>query len=228
VLILPEAVDDPRHQLQYTTCPLEAFESRPVFVKAVEDLGMNRVRLHKALEVAGLVSLGRQLRSLSCVRLRELATDGIAFTAVTNRLEQPAPHDLERLFGRDGLPQGVDATEGLLQRLERSDPTRAARLDLRLRKRSQDDGRRDQLGGLGQCLDEGQVAVVGPAREHLAVGELPDVGDQLIDENDAGSEPLEQRAEYFLARRGACGVGLSNEREPFLAAKLPAELAPER
>src|SRR4051812_3867014 len=110
---------------------------------------MNRVRLHQALEVAGLVSLGGQLGSLCCVRLRELATDGIAFTALTNRLDQPTPHDLERLLGRDWLPQGVDTTEGLLQRLQGSDSTRAARLDLRLRKRSQDDDRRDQLSGLG-------------------------------------------------------------------------------
>jgi len=122
----------------------------------------------------------------------------------------------------------VDATESLLQRLERSDAARAARLDLRLGKRSQDDGRRHQLDGLGQCLNKGQVAVVGAAREHLAIGELPDIGDQLIDENDAGGEALEQRTEDFLARRGARGVGVSHEREPFLAAELPSELAPER
>ena len=199
VVVFPQPVDDVRHQLEYAAGALEGFQRGPVLVETIEDLGMDGVGLSQAIRVAGLVRLRRESSAFVAVEFREGSADLVAGAEVADRLEEPAPHDLERFLGGHGLPQRLHATEGLLQRLQRRHAACVARLDLGLRQRCEDDSARHQLGRLGERLHEGEVAVVRAAAQRPAIAELADVGHELVDEDHAGGEATEQLAQRLLA-----------------------------
>ncbi len=64
VPFLPQAVDHGRHQAQHAPRALEFHQRGPVGVKAVEDLGVDRVRGLDAFFVVGIPALGRELLML--------------------------------------------------------------------------------------------------------------------------------------------------------------------
>ena len=75
VALLPEAVDDRRHQPQHAAGALERHQRRPVRVQAVEDLRMDRICGADPLLVVGVAALGRKLLVLRAVEVRERAGD---------------------------------------------------------------------------------------------------------------------------------------------------------
>ena len=200
VLVLPQPMDGLGHQLQHAARALEAIDGGPVLEETIEHLGVDRIGLPESVGVTRLVGLGRQLGALGDVGVGERAAHRLACLLVANGLEQSPPHDLERLFGGHGLPQGLHPSEGFLQGAQRHDAALAAGLDLGLGQRAQEHGRGDELDGLGEGLHERQVAVEGAARQRRALRELPHVGDELVDQDDARRVRLEQRLEHVLAR----------------------------
>ena len=228
VVVLPEAIDDLRHQLQHAARALKPVDGGPVLVEPVEDLRMDRIGLQEPVVVAAFLRLGRQLGALGDIGIGERAADRLAGLRVAHRLEQPPADDLERLFGGDRLPERLHAPEGLLEGPERRDAALAAGLDVRLRQRREHDRVRHELRGLGQGLHEREVAVVGAAAQDLPFRELPDVGHQLVDQNNAGRVAFQKVAQHLLAGRRAGRVGLLDEREGVGSAELPGQLAPKR
>ena len=78
VALLPEAVDDRRHQPQHAAGPLERHQRRPVRVQAVEDLRMDRVCGRDPLLVVGVAAFRRELLVLTAVAVGERARDDVA------------------------------------------------------------------------------------------------------------------------------------------------------
>ena len=102
VLLLPERVDDRRHELQHAAGPLEPLERRPVVEEPVEQLGVDRVAGPQALEVRLLLRLGREAALVLGVQLAEPLDDLVAALdrLGRQRLEEAPPDDLEATPGR--------------------------------------------------------------------------------------------------------------------------------
>src|SRR5262249_7299353 len=64
VVVLPKTIDYFGHQLQYAARSLKSVDCRPVFIKAIENFRMYWVGFQHALEIAGLLRLRWQTRSL--------------------------------------------------------------------------------------------------------------------------------------------------------------------
>ena len=114
VALLPEAVDNCRHQAQHATGALKLDERRPVGVEAVEDLGVDGVGGLEALLVAAVATLGGELLLLGAVEIGEGTGDDVAILelAIFNEgLEEAAAHDLEALLGAGWPPRGLDAPD---------------------------------------------------------------------------------------------------------------------
>ncbi len=227
VALLPERVDDRRHQAQHAAGPLELHQRGPVLVQAVEHLGVDRVGVAQALLVLGLVGLGRELLLLGPVQLVERAGDAVAgdeLLARHDRLEQPPAHDLEALLGAGRPPGRLDAADGVAQPVERRAATLAAHLDVvgdrvrgagRVRRRQADDEQAllRELGRLGQRLGEGEVRLERAARQVALVVELARVGDPLVDQDQARAVVVDELAQ---ASPGlvACSSSAGRARTP--------------
>ena len=130
-LLLPQAVDHRRHQPQHAARALELHQRRPVGVEPVEDLGVDRVGRLDALLVLGIAALGRELLVLRPVQVGERRADHVAVLElgrVDQRLEQPAPHDLEAFLGAGRPPRRLDAADHVAQPVERLAPALPADL----------------------------------------------------------------------------------------------------
>ena len=55
VVVLPQSVEDFRHQLQHAAGALKSINGCPLFVEFGKDLGVDRVTLHHPVKVAGLL-----------------------------------------------------------------------------------------------------------------------------------------------------------------------------
>ena len=122
VPLLPEAVDDRRHQSQHAAGPLERHQRRPVGVEPVEDLRMDRISGDYALFVVGVAALGGELLVLATVELGERSGHHVTILElgrIGKGLEQPPPHDLEPLFGAGRPPGGFDPPDDVSQTVKR-------------------------------------------------------------------------------------------------------------
>ena len=133
VALLPEAVDDRRHQPQHAARALELYQRPPVAVEPVEHLGVDGVgRLHPLL-VVDVTTFGRKLLVLGPVELRERAGDDIAILElrrIGERLEQPSSDDLEAFLGAGRPPGRFDPPDEVPQPVERLPSASAADLDV--------------------------------------------------------------------------------------------------
>src|SRR5262245_43157978 len=145
--------------------------------------------------VTAFLRLRRQLYPFGDISVRETPADGRASVAILNWLEKTPPDNLERLLGRDRLPKRLHAAECLFEGAQGGNAPLAAGLDIGFRQRREYDRRRHQLSRFGQCLDERQVAVVSTAAQDLPFRKLPDIGNQLVDQDDAGRIRGEQLAQ---------------------------------
>jgi hypothetical protein len=71
VTLFPQAVDHRSHQAQYTARALERHQRRPVAVKPIENLRVDRVRGLDALLVVAALALGRELGALRVIEVGE-------------------------------------------------------------------------------------------------------------------------------------------------------------
>ena len=107
VALLPQAMDHRRHESQHTPGALEFHQRRPVGIQPVEDFRVDWIRRLHAFLVITPLALGRELRRLGVVKVREGPRRYIALLERLRpgqRLEQPPSHDLEALFGRRRSP----------------------------------------------------------------------------------------------------------------------------
>ncbi len=101
---------------------------------------MDRVRGLNPLLVVATLALGRELGALRVIEVGEGARGHIALlegVGPGERLEQPAPHNLEAFLGRRGPPRRLDSPHHVAQAVERLAPTNAAHLHvvgLRMRR----------------------------------------------------------------------------------------------
>jgi hypothetical protein len=131
IVILPQPVDDLRHQLQNSASSLETVDRRPVFIQSIEALRMDRISLEQALVVTRLLSVRRQFRPFRQVCVCESSTNGLACFRVSHLgLEEPAANNLERFFRGDWFPERLDAAKRLFQGAECGDEWRRRLLDL--------------------------------------------------------------------------------------------------
>ena len=102
VALLPEAMDDRRHQPQHAAGTLKFDQGRPVAIEPVENLGMDRIGRFEPDLVIRITTLRRKLLLLGPVEVGEGPRSHIAvpeLCRIGHRLEQPPPHDLKALFG---------------------------------------------------------------------------------------------------------------------------------
>ena len=134
VALLPQAVDDRRHQpQQHAAGALELHQRRPVAVEPVEHLGVDGIGRLDPLLVVGVAALGWKLLVLGPVELRERAGHDVPvleLRRIGERLEQPSSDDLETLFGACRPPGRFDAPDDVPQPVERLPSARAADLDV--------------------------------------------------------------------------------------------------
>ena len=191
---------------------------------------MDRIGL---LQLAPVVLVGAALRKIVgvlAVELGELLQRVVpVMEAVAgNFLEQPPPDDLVALLLDGRPPRGFDARKGLLEPRQRLLTAFAADLDLRCGQRGDQQRAGARLDRLGQRLHEGQVRVERAGRQPIDLVDLAQIGDPLVDQDQAGRALLEDRLEHVRAGRDALGVVLGDHVERFGAAKLPGEFAPGR
>ena len=125
VALLPQAVDDRRHQPQHAARALELHQRRPVAVEPVEHLGVDGIGRPDALLVVGVPALGRKLLVLRPVVVRERAGHDVPVLVlhlIGERLEQPSPDDLEALLGAGRPPRRFDPPDDVPQPVERLPP----------------------------------------------------------------------------------------------------------
>ena len=241
VALLPEAVDDRRHQSQHAAGPLERHQRRPVRVQAVEDLRMDRVCGRDPLFVVGGAALRRELLVLTAVEVGERAHDDVAVLEplrVGERLEQSPADDLEAFLGAGRPPRRLDAPDDVAQPVERLAPALAADLDVVgarvrrvgvIRRRETDDQQAiaGELDGFGERLGEGELRLEAAGRQVALIVELPRVGDPLVDQ-DQTRPVVDQQLPQGVARAGGAFVVLGDARVGLRAADLPRQLAPHR
>ena len=227
VVVLPEPIDDLRHQFEHAARALKALDGRPVFVKTVKHFRVDGVGAQQAVKIARFLRFTGQTGPFGSIGVGKGAADLFSVGKVPHRLEQPSPHNLKRFFGGDRLPQRLDAAKGLFQSAQRNHAALPPSLHLGLGQRRQNHGIGDKLARLGQGLDKRQIAVEGAPAQPLAVRKLPHIGDQFVDQHHTGSVARQQIGQNLFARRRARAVGVFDLLKPLFAAKLPGQLAPE-
>ena len=199
VALFPQAVDHRRHQAQHAAGALKFHQRGPVGVEPVEDLRMDGIRRLDAFFVIAVAALGRELRLIGPVEIRECARHHVAvleLRCIGHRLEQAPPHNLEALLGTGRPPGRFHPANDVAQPLKRLASALAADLHIvRLRMRGarcvrgrQTDHQHavfGQLGRLGQHLREGELRLEAPRRQIALVVELARVGDPLVDQDQA-------------------------------------------
>ncbi len=149
IVVLPEPINDLRHQLQHTARTLKSIDGSPVVIKPVENLGMNGVSLHEAVEISPFLRFGGQLRAFGHIGIGKGATYRIAGFRIAHRLEQSSAYDFKSFFRGDRLPQCLDASEGFFKGPQGGNPALASGLDIRFRQRRQHYRRGHKLGRFG-------------------------------------------------------------------------------
>ena len=241
VALLPQAVDDGRHQPQHAARALELDQRGPVAIEAVEDLGVDGIGGAHALLVVGVAALGRELLLLAAVEVGKRPRHHVAVLelgGVAQRLEQAPAHDLKALLGRGRAPRRLDAAHHVAQAVERLAAALAAHLDVvgaRVRRaggigggqRDDQQAVRRQAGGLGQRLGKGELRLEGAAGQVAAIVQLAGIGHPLVDEDEAGAVVDKELAQLVAGVGGAGVVG----RDAVVggpAAQLPGQFAPQR
>ena len=133
VVLHPEVVDHGGHQAQHASGALEPHEGRPVRVEAVEDLGVDRVRGLQSLLVVGVPALRRKVRVLPAVEVGERPGDGVPvleLAGVRERLEEPAPDDLEAFLGARRPERRLDPPSDVSKTVQRFPALLATDLDV--------------------------------------------------------------------------------------------------
>ena len=241
IAALPQAVDNGGHQAQHATGALEFDQRRPVAVEAVEDLRVNRVGGLDALLVIAAAALGREFLLLAAIEIGEGAGYHVAvleLRRVRERLEQPAAHDLEALFGARRAPGRFDAADHVAQTVQRFAAALAADFDIvgaGMRRSGGVGGRQadhqqtvaGQFGRLGQGLGKAELGLEAAGGQIALVVKLARIGDPFIDEDQAGAVFLEQLAQRVAGTGGLVVVG-GDTRIGGLAPQLPGQLAPQR
>ena len=127
-----QGVHDGAHESQHTARALELLERRPVAIKAVEEFGMDRVRVPDPRLIRGLTRLGRQLADALAVVLDECFGRDVDLPPCcrVGLAEEPSPNDLERFGARRGCPGLGDATDHVLQPFQRGATVRTADLEV--------------------------------------------------------------------------------------------------
>lgn len=222
----PQPVDDARHEAQDAAGALELFERGPVFVEAVEHLGVDGVARFHAAQVFQFARLGREVVRVRSVIVREGLAHAVACVGVHAVFEKPAAYHLEALVVGHGLPDGFHAAKGVLDRLEGHAASLAADFVVGL-----GDGGHHQavlaLGGrFGNLLYKGEQVAEGAGGQLVVVllPELAGIGHQLVDEDQAWAAVVKQ----FSQRRGAgchaTPVGVTHVLVEFRTARRDGEL----
>ena len=102
-----------------------------------------------------------------------------------NVLEQPPANDFVALFLRSRPPGRLDPGEGLLEPDQRLLTALAADLDLRSRQRRHEQGAGASLDRLCQGLNEAEIGVEGTGRQAVDLVDLAQIGDPLVDQDQA-------------------------------------------
>ena len=230
VAALPELRDGERHQPQHAAGALELVQCRPIAEEPVEQLGMDRVRQLHPPPVLELAHARREVAGSLHIHLAERADDAVAHPRPLrrDRIEQPSPHDLERLVRRRRLPLRRRAGDHVLEPLQRRATPIPTHLDVRRGDRHQHDDVRHRRGGLGERLGECELRVevaAGQAPPPVTVAELAGIGHPLVDQHHRRAEQLEQFAQR---RTGVCArlvVG-THQLVAVPAAQLVGQMAP--
>ena len=211
VALLPQAVNHGRHQPQHAPSALELHQRRPIRVQAVEDLRMYRIGRLDPLLVVRVTARGRELLALGPIEVRERPGDHVPvreLRGVRERLEQPSPHDLEAFLGARRPPGRLDSPDHVSQPIERLASALSADLDViglgvgragRIRGGQADHEQAviGELGGFGQHLRKAELGLEAAGRKVALVVQLAGVGDPLVDEDQAGTEFLEELAQHI-------------------------------
>src|SRR5436189_121634 len=72
--VVPESIKHLRHELEHASRALEAIERRPVFIKTVEHLRVDRIRLYETLNIAAFLRLVRHIDTVGDVEIGVGAT----------------------------------------------------------------------------------------------------------------------------------------------------------
>ena len=228
VAVFPQAVDHLRHQLQHAARALEVVQRGPVFIQAVEHLGVDRVGVFQPFQILAVLRLGGQVVAVGDVVVRKRPAHRLHRQLIVDVAEQAAAHDLERFLGGHRLPQRLNAPEVMRKRSQRLFTTLAACLLDGLRQRGEQHRRRHRLQGLRQRLHETQVGIEGTTRQRLTFLKLPHIGHQLVDQDHAGRMAAQQIGQHLLARRRARGIGLRHQRVALGPTQLPCQITPQR
>ena len=183
------------------------------------------------LQLAPVVRVGAaawKLVGVVAIELRELHQGVVAVVVPVagDLLEQAPADDLVALFLRRGPPGRLHSGEGLLEPGDRLLSPFPADLDPGRRQRRHEQGSGAGLDRLRQRLDEGQVGVERARRQTVGLVDLAEIGDPLVDEDEAGRVFPEDAFEDVRPRRDATGVVLGNQVEGIRAAQLPRQLTP--
>lgn len=207
---------------------MEAINRRPLLIELGKDLRVDGIALHHAVKVTGLLCFLWQLRTVGHVSVCKSTAYLVTRLGITDWFKQTPPDNLKSFLGCHGFPECLHPVKDRLQRLQRRHATRTTSLAIGFWQGSKHHSIRHQLGCLGQRLDERKVAVVGAAAERLALHELTDVNDELIQQHHTRREASQQRAEHILPWRRPVRIGLLHQRKTVRLAKLACQFAPER
>ena len=143
-----------------------------------------------------------------------------------NVLEQPPADNFVAFFLRSGAPGRFNPGEGLLEPDQGFLTALAANLDLRSRKRGHEQGAGAGLDRLGQGLDETEIGVEGTGRQAVDLVDLAQIGDPLVDQDQARRTLRKDRFEEVRPGSDALGVVVGDHVEGCGAAQLPGHFAP--
>jgi len=152
-------MDNRRHQAQNAAGSLETLQCRPVFVKAVEYFGVNRVAGHHPVPVLNFAGFKREVVLVLVIHLAEFGADSIPSVRVLAVKEQTAAHDFKALVRGNRLPDGLHAPEGMLDGLKRRFTRVSADFDIRFGDRRDHKAVLTRPCRFGHFLNEGDEIV---------------------------------------------------------------------
>ena len=217
------------HEPQDAACPLKSFEACPVVVEPVEQFRMHRIGpLHPAF-VIHLTRFFGELFRVSSVLLDERTDNNIArlqSLRIGQLLEKSPSNNLEALFRCGWPPRGLHALHYVLKADQCCLSPITANFILGCWNAHDQQSVINQLHRFAKCLSKCEMRIEVASRQITLVVELPGIGNPFIDEDQAGTELLEQDAQ-FIAGTDALFIGCPYNFVSLFLSQLPSKFAPE-
>ena len=222
IVVQAQAVDALRHQPQHGAGALKAGDGRPVFVEAVENLRVDGIAGFQQFQVVRFGhALGIFAAGVAIHPVKGFA-HGVPGFRLAHFLEEAAAHHFIGFVDGQRLPNRLDAPQQLRQLGQGFQPGRAAGLGFAFRQRHHQADIGAAARRLRERLDKGNHAVP------IVVPRVADIGHQLIDEEDAGADIIEQPFELRAAGGRAAPGRFADEFVGFLLPQLVGHFAPQR